>query len=184
MVAYEDEDEDEDGDASMDRNERKTPDLSQVRVKRVDDTLDPGMPRTNQRAELLGALEGLDLLYTLWKENRAEAEREGRPVHGEAKKHRSDREDFDRDLDLGKQEWAVATDSEYVVKGITQWYPAWRRRGWITANGKRPTNLDLFRRLNAKLDELEAMDIQVGFWRIPREYNQLADQLAGEAALM
>ncbi|THU75378.1 hypothetical protein K435DRAFT_880948 [Dendrothele bispora CBS 962.96] len=38
------------------------------RLKPVNDTLDPDMPRTNQRTELLGALEGLDFLLTLWKE--------------------------------------------------------------------------------------------------------------------
>ncbi|THU84755.1 ribonuclease H-like protein [Dendrothele bispora CBS 962.96] len=160
----------------------------QQRSKPIDDTMDPGMPRTNQRAELLGALEGLDLLLTLWKEMLEEAQKGKKRVHGEGKKHRSKSrtayyEDDDEDEDDGSQKWIVATDSEYVVKGITQWYPAWKARDWRTANGKTPVNLDLFHRLNNRLSALEAMNVEVGFWKIPREYNKLADKLAGEAAL-
>lgn len=41
----------------------------------------------------------------------------------------------------------VLCDSQYVVKGITEWLPSWVRRGWRTA-GKQPVkNADLWRRL-------------------------------------
>ena len=41
----------------------------------------------------------------------------------------------------------VFCDSQYVVKGITEWLPSWIRRGWQTA-GRRPVkNADLWRRL-------------------------------------
>ena len=41
----------------------------------------------------------------------------------------------------------VICDSQYVVKGITEWLPSWIRRGWQTA-GRRPVkNADLWRRL-------------------------------------
>ena len=41
----------------------------------------------------------------------------------------------------------VLCDSQYVVKGITEWLPSWVRRGWQTA-GRRPVkNADLWRRL-------------------------------------
>ncbi|THU84753.1 ribonuclease H-like protein [Dendrothele bispora CBS 962.96] len=142
----------------------------------VNNTLDPGMPRTNQRAELLGALEGLDLLSTLWQEN---LERK----HEEDEGNQSDDGSTDSDDDARSPIWIVATDSEYVVKGITQWYSAWEKRGWRTSSGKSPTNLDLFHRLNDKLNAIEAMNIEVGFWKIPREHNKLADKLASEAAL-
>jgi ribonuclease HI len=42
----------------------------------------------------------------------------------------------------------VYTDSEYVMKGITEWLPAWKRRGWKTADRKPVKNADLWRELD------------------------------------
>ena len=39
---------------------------------------------------------------------------------------------------------AVYTDSTYVRNGITQWLPAWRARGWRTADRKPVKNQDLW----------------------------------------
>ncbi|MBC7881885.1 MAG: viroplasmin family protein, partial [Anaerolineae bacterium] len=41
----------------------------------------------------------------------------------------------------------VLTDSQYVIKGITEWLPGWKRRGWITAGGKPVENRDLWEAL-------------------------------------
>jgi len=41
----------------------------------------------------------------------------------------------------------VYTDSEYVMKGITEWLAAWKRRGWKTADRKPVKNADLWREL-------------------------------------
>jgi ribonuclease HI len=41
------------------------------------------------------------------------------------------------------------TDSQYVMKGITEWLPEWKRRGWRTAARKPVKNEDLWRRLDA-----------------------------------
>lgn len=41
------------------------------------------------------------------------------------------------------------TDSQYVLKGMTEWLPAWKRRGWTTADKKPVKNLDLWQRLDA-----------------------------------
>jgi ribonuclease HI len=43
----------------------------------------------------------------------------------------------------------VHTDSTYVRSGITQWLPAWKRRGWLTAEKKPVKNADLWQRLEA-----------------------------------
>jgi ribonuclease HI len=45
----------------------------------------------------------------------------------------------------------LTTDSQYVMKGITQWMPAWKRRGWKTADKKEVKNRDLWERLDAAL---------------------------------
>jgi ribonuclease HI len=42
----------------------------------------------------------------------------------------------------------VYTDSEYVMKGITEWLAAWKRRGWKTADRKPVKNADLWRELD------------------------------------
>lgn len=41
----------------------------------------------------------------------------------------------------------VLCDSQYVVKGITEWLPSWIRRGWRTAGRQPVKNADLWRRL-------------------------------------
>ncbi len=40
------------------------------------------------------------------------------------------------------------TDSEYVIKGITQWIKGWKRKGWKTAQGKAVLNQDLWETLD------------------------------------
>ena len=41
------------------------------------------------------------------------------------------------------------TDSTYLISGVTKWVAAWRRRGWLTAEGKPVLNRDLWERLDA-----------------------------------
>jgi len=41
----------------------------------------------------------------------------------------------------------VYTDSQYVQKGISEWLPAWKRRGWRTADKKPVKNVDLWQEL-------------------------------------
>ena len=43
------------------------------------------------------------------------------------------------------------TDSEYLIKGITQWVKGWKKKGWKTAAGKPVLNQDLWETLD-KLD--------------------------------
>jgi len=43
----------------------------------------------------------------------------------------------------------LTTDSEYVMKGITEWLAGWKARGWKTAARKPVKNADLWERLDA-----------------------------------
>ncbi len=72
------------------------------------------------------------------------------------------------------------TDSQYVLKGITEWMPDWKRRGWRTADKKPVKNVDLW----------EALDTQVARheveWHWVRghsgvERNEQVDALANQA---
>ncbi len=47
---------------------------------------------------------------------------------------------------------SLTTDSRYVMQGIEQWLPRWRRRGWRTADGNPVKNQDLWQRLAAIAD--------------------------------
>lgn len=46
---------------------------------------------------------------------------------------------------------ALFTDSEYVMKGATQWIHGWKARGWKTAAKQPVKNVDLWQRLDAAL---------------------------------
>ncbi|KIK81608.1 hypothetical protein PAXRUDRAFT_15146 [Paxillus rubicundulus Ve08.2h10] len=77
----------------------------------------------------------------------------------------------------------VATDSEYVVKGMAEWLPAWKERGWRKADGTRPANLDLFLKLQGEVEAREhELGCKIKFWHVRMEYNQIADGLAKDAA--
>jgi ribonuclease HI len=44
---------------------------------------------------------------------------------------------------------SLYTDSQYVMKGITEWLEAWKANGWKTANKKQPVkNVDLWQQLD------------------------------------
>ena len=73
----------------------------------------------------------------------------------------------------------LSTDSQYVLKGITEWLTNWKARGWKTAAKKSVKNEDLWRRLDAAIAK---HDIQ---WQWVKGHsghpgNDLADSLANQ----
>jgi ribonuclease HI len=74
----------------------------------------------------------------------------------------------------------VYTDSEYVRRGMSEWLPAWKSRGWRTAARKPVKNQDLWQRL----DELRAPHRLEWHW-VPAHAgiadNERVDRLANEA---
>jgi ribonuclease HI len=52
------------------------------------------------------------------------------------------------------QQCVLYTDSEYLIKGITQWMKGWKKKGWKTAAGKDVLNKDLW-------EILDVLDRQV-----------------------
>ncbi|KAJ6192282.1 ribonuclease H-like domain-containing protein [Bipolaris maydis] len=118
----------------------------------ITDVVDEFPLRSNQRAELCAARSGVEFLS---KANTQHSEDEA-------------------------VAWIIATDSEYVVKRMTEWLPTWKRNGWRTSKGTKPANLDLFIALDDVVMTLEAKNIR--FWHIPRGHNKLADRIAKAAA--
>jgi ribonuclease HI len=75
----------------------------------------------------------------------------------------------------------LCTDSQYVMKGITEWLARWKRRGWKTADGNAVKNVDLWRRL----DEAQARHRVDWEWvrgHSGHPENERVDSLAREAA--
>jgi ribonuclease HI len=74
----------------------------------------------------------------------------------------------------------LTTDSQYVMKGITEWLPNWRRRGWKTADKKPVKNADLWQRLD---DACKRHQVEWAWVRGHNGHaeNELADQLANRA---
>ncbi|MBH9552572.1 ribonuclease HI [Inhella gelatinilytica] len=69
------------------------------------------------------------------------------------------------------------TDSEYVLKGMTEWLPGWVRRGWKTAAGAPVKNQELWLRL-AGLAALHEIKWHWVKGHAGHEGNERADELA------
>ena len=71
----------------------------------------------------------------------------------------------------------IHTDSQYVLKGITEWSRNWKRNGWRTKSGDPVKNADLWRRLDELCSQMEVQ------WTWVRGHdgnvlNEQADELA------
>ncbi len=74
----------------------------------------------------------------------------------------------------------ITTDSNYVVKGMTEWLPGWIRRNWVNAQKKPVLNRDLWEEL---LELTRPHEVE---WRWVRGHaghaeNERCDRLAREA---
>ena len=71
----------------------------------------------------------------------------------------------------------LTTDSQYVMKGMQEWLPNWKKRGWRTAGNAPVKNADLWQQLDALCQQHEVH----WFWvrgHVGHPENELADQLA------
>jgi ribonuclease HI len=74
-------------------------------------------------------------------------------------------------------EVTVTSDSTYVLKGIQEWMPNWKKRGWKTASKKPVKNVDLWQQLD-QLVELHTIDWKWVKGHSGHAENEIADQLA------
>ena len=71
----------------------------------------------------------------------------------------------------------LVTDSQYVMQGIQEWMPNWKKRGWKTAAKQPVKNVDLWQRLDEQVQRHQIT------WQWVRGHtghpgNERADQLA------
>jgi ribonuclease HI len=74
-------------------------------------------------------------------------------------------------------EVSLTTDSQYVLKGITEWIGQWKRRGWRTAAKAPVVNVDLWQ----LLDELNQKHVVRWHWvkgHSGHRENEMVDALA------
>jgi ribonuclease HI len=99
--------------------------------------------------------------------------------------------------------WVVASDSEYVVKGMMEWLPVWKVSLRVThphrpisecSSGQymmhrmrceayeavEPRSVSAPRSFTA--EQFSKRRVKIGFWHIRREYNELAHSLAKRVA--
>ncbi len=71
------------------------------------------------------------------------------------------------------------TDSKYVLQGITEWMPNWKKRAWKTSANQPVKNVELWRRLDAAIQRHRIDWIWVkGHAGVAG--NERADQLANQ----
>ncbi len=71
----------------------------------------------------------------------------------------------------------IVTDSQYVMKGMLEWLPSWKKRNWKTAAKKPVKNVDLWQRIE-KATERHALEWEWVRGHQGHEGNERADALA------
>jgi ribonuclease HI len=74
-------------------------------------------------------------------------------------------------------------DSEYVLKGLTEWMPGWKRRGWRKSNKAPVMNADLWQELDQLLQDHQ-LKVQWVRGHTGHPENERCDHLASTAAEM
>lgn len=77
----------------------------------------------------------------------------------------------------------VATDSQYVQKGISEWIKGWKARGWRTSSKAPVKNVDLWQELDAQASRHEIEWVWVK-GHAGHDGNERADALANRGVEM
>ncbi|BCS23025.1 uncharacterized protein APUU_31250S [Aspergillus puulaauensis] len=73
----------------------------------------------------------------------------------------------------------IKSDSEYVIRSLTEYMPKWKSNGWRNAKGLRVANAEVFQEIEANIRILEEQKaVRVYLWAVPRSMNEDADLLA------
>lgn len=77
----------------------------------------------------------------------------------------------------------IATDSTYLMRGVGEWLPGWKKRGWKTKDGGDVANRDLWERL----DRCISASARIRWRYVPGHAgfpgNDRADEIASDFAL-
>lgn len=82
----------------------------------------------------------------------------------------------------GRIQLTIASDSAYLVQGITEYIGTWRQREWRNSAGNPIANRDLWEKLLSRVNLHAHRGCEIRFWLIPRAQNTIADSMAKHAA--
>lgn len=78
---------------------------------------------------------------------------------------------------LSPEKIELHTDSEYVMKGMTEWLAGWQKRGWRTAGKKPVMNQDLWMNLVVAANDKD-IDWKYVAGHSGHEWNDRCDEIA------
>lgn len=76
----------------------------------------------------------------------------------------------------------LVSDSQYTLKGISEWRKGWEKRGWKNSQNQTIANFDLWMALYKQVDARKVVTRWVKGHN-GDTYNEICDTLAGEAVL-
>ena len=90
--------------------------------------------------------------------------------------------DFLKEAKIAEASITLHTDSQYLIKGITQWIKGWKRKGWKNSAGKPVLNKDLWKELDQLTQGLAADQLSID-WRYVKGHagdpgNERCDEIA------
>jgi ribonuclease HI len=74
----------------------------------------------------------------------------------------------------------ILSDSNYAVRGLTEWFNGWKTRGWKTSKGEPVANVELFQTAHKLLEETGSKISWVKGHAGNKE-NEMADMYCNEA---
>ncbi|MNY66232.1 Ribonuclease HI [compost metagenome] len=75
----------------------------------------------------------------------------------------------------------IITDSQYVMKGMTEWIKGWKAKNWIGSNKKPVKNRDLWEALDSFCQKAPGLKWQWVKGHSGDHFNEAVDQLAVSA---
>lgn len=75
----------------------------------------------------------------------------------------------------------IKTDSDYIVRHMTDCIVKWRQNGFKNSKGSFVSNADLFIQIDSLIGHLNNLGVEVLFWQVGRFENEEADALASAA---
>ena len=79
----------------------------------------------------------------------------------------------------GFRSLVIATNSDYVVRGATEWAWKWEKNGWKNQHDSSPVaNRGLWEKLMKEVRKLESIGVEPKFWYISAEWNEAAVEMA------
>jgi ribonuclease HI len=112
------------------------------------------MPQTSSRAEIEALSKALDIIQEITAE------------------------------DMSLQQILIVSDSEYLVRSMSEWITRWIENGGRGSNGQPVAHFATLKGIHERLDEMTYGDdggLNFKFWHVPRAKNTEADALANQA---